>query len=63
MNCLAFPNADWICPECEVGLKPLDVLTAAHNSEPPDFPDSLKNRHFLFRRRFWLSLPALTDRK
>lgn len=26
MNCLAFPNADWICPECAVDLKPLDVL-------------------------------------
>lgn len=52
MNGLTFPNADWICPECAVDLKPLDVLTAAHNSEPPDFPDSLKNRHFLFRRRF-----------
>lgn len=52
MNSLIFPHGDWICPECASALQPTDILAAQHNAKMPVMYDSLKNRHFLFRKRF-----------
>ena len=52
MNSLIFPHGDWICPECASALQPTDILAAQHNAKMPVMSDSLKNRHFLFRKRF-----------
>lgn len=50
-----FPVGKWIVPPSLAGIQPVDIYDYALKNEPVTLPESLKNRHFLIRKRFLIN--------